>query len=125
MQQNFIGTKWEGRELRDVHLAEEHSEDGERAEEDEENVRDEGEKTRTPVGAVVVDQAAAHKHHRRPPYLHPSFHRRRRSQSLHSNHRRPPLSLRHRRSHRTLTPLRRIPSSYQATEPSGFGLNAA
>lgn len=82
-------SRWEI--VRDVHLAEEHAEDGEGAEEDDEDVGDEGEKTRPAERAVVVHQAPAHEQHRGPPHLHPPLCRWRLV-----GHRRP-FSLQHRR----------------------------
>lgn len=47
----------------DVHLAEEEAEDGQRAEEDDEDVGDQRHQTGIAVGAVIVHQGAAYHHY--------------------------------------------------------------
>lgn len=45
--------------LRDIHMAEEKAENGERAKENDENISDKGEKTGISKGAMIINQRTA------------------------------------------------------------------
>lgn len=59
----------EGKNERDVDLAEEKAENGERTENDDEDVGEEREETDFSVSAVVVDESPANRHYHRLSYL--------------------------------------------------------
>lgn len=64
----------EGEYKRDIHLAEEETENGEGTEEDDEDIGDERDKAGIPICTVVVHQRTTYQHDHCSPYFSPRFH---------------------------------------------------